>query len=63
MYLMQSSDKQFHVYTTINKKPAILTRIYIEIKGGTFWSPNIEYVEVTGIDPTTLLPIKERLKI
>jgi hypothetical protein len=63
MYLMQASDKQFHVYTTINNKQAILTRIYIEIKGGSFWSPNIEYVEITGIDPATRFQVKERLKI
>lgn len=63
MYLMMSADNQYHVYTTINKKQAILTRIYIQIKGGSFWSPNIEYVELTGVDPSTNLPVKERLKI
>jgi len=63
MYLMQAADKQFHVFATINKKPAILTRIYIEIKGGTFWSPNVEYVELSGIDPATRSLVKERLKI
>ena len=63
MYLMQASDHQFHVYTLINKKQAILTRFYIEINGGTFWSPNVEYVEISGIEPTTHSIIKERLKI
>ena len=64
MYLMQASDKQFHVYTAINSKQVILTKIYIQIKqGGSFWSPNIEYVELTGLDPATNLPVKERLKI
>jgi hypothetical protein len=63
MYLMQAADKQFHVYTTINNKQAILTRIYVEIKGGSFWSPGVEYVEITGIDPATRSQVKERLKI
>lgn len=63
MYLMQAADKEYHVYTTINNKQVILTRIYIEIKGGSFWSPNIEYVEITGIDPATRSQVKERLKI
>ena len=63
MYLMQGADKQFHVFTTINKKQAILTRIFIEIKGGTFWAPNIQYVELTGIDMVTRTIVKERLKI
>ena len=63
MYLMLAADNQYHVFTTINKKPAILTRIYVAIKGGSFWSPNVEYVEVTGIDPATHSPVIERLKI
>ena len=63
MYLMKGADKQFHVFTNINKKQAILTRIFIEIKGGTFWSPNIQYVELTGIDMLTHAVVKERLKI
>lgn len=63
MYLMLAADNQFHVYTTINNKSAILTSIYVEIKGGSFWSPNVEYVEVTGVDPATHSPVKERLKI
>ena len=63
MYLMKGADKQFHVFTNINKKQAILTRIYIEINGGTFWAPNIQYVELTGIDILTRTVVKERLKI
>ena len=63
MYLMQGTDKQYHVFTSINKKQSILTRIYIEIKGGTFWAPNIQYVELTGIDIATRAVVKERLII
>lgn len=60
---MQAADKQFHVYTTINNKQAILNRIYIELKGGSFWSPNVEYVEITGVGLATRSQVKERLKI
>jgi hypothetical protein len=63
MYLMLAADNQYHVFTTINNKPAILTRIYVAIKGGSFWSPNVEYVEVTGVDPATHTAVSERLKI
>ena len=63
MYLMQAADKQFHVYSTINNKQSILTRIHIEIKGGSFWSPNVEYVKISGVDPATRSLVKERLKI
>ena len=60
---MKAPDTQFHVYTLINKKQAILTRLYIEINGGTFWSPHIEYIEVSGIDPASRSVVKERFKI
>lgn len=63
MYLMVGADNQYHVYTSINQKQVILNRIYIEVKGGTFWSPNVQYVELTGLDPTSHSVVKERLKI
>jgi len=63
MYLMVGADTQYHVYTTINKKLVLLIRIFLQIKGGSFWSPNIEYVELTGLDPVINLQVKERLEI
>ena len=63
MYLMVGSDKQYHVYTTINKRQIILNKIFIQVKGGSFWSSNIEFVELTGLDTVTNLPVKERLII
>ena len=63
MYLRLGTDRKFNVYTLINKRNAILTSIFIKINGGSFWSPNIEYVEITGIEPTSRAVVKERLKI
>lgn len=64
MYLKKGSDARFHVFTTINKKQSILTKIYLHMgKGGSFWAPKIEYAELTGIDPETKLPVQERVKI
>ncbi|MEO7766732.1 MAG: DUF4833 domain-containing protein, partial [Ferruginibacter sp.] len=63
MYLRLGNDKKFYVYTNINKQQAILTSIFIKINGGSLWSPNIEYVEISGIEPNTRSIVKERLKI
>lgn len=63
MILKLDSDNKFYVYTNINQKPVILHRIFIKINGGSFWSPNVEYVEISGIDPSTRSVVKERLKI
>lgn len=63
MYLMRGNNNKFNVYGTINKKEAILNRIFIKISGGSFWTPNVEYVEIKGIDPGTGKEVVERMKI
>jgi hypothetical protein len=54
----------WRVYANLtNGKKMILKRIYIHIDGGSFWSPNIEYVELKGLEPGTNQEIRERIKI
>jgi hypothetical protein len=62
-YLQRSpKDNQYHVYATVNKKEMILNRIYLQIEGGTFWFPEVKWVEVKGIDPATGREMTERFK-
>jgi phosphoribosyl-ATP pyrophosphohydrolase len=63
MYLRMGSDKLFHLYANINQKTAELSSIYLKINGGAFWTPNIEYVDIYGIDPVSRSVVKERMKI
>jgi hypothetical protein len=63
MILKLAADNKFYVYTNINQKAIILNRIFIKLNGGSFWSPNVEYVEISGIDPNTRSVVKERMKI
>lgn len=63
MYLVKSADNKYRVYATINSKKVVLNRIFIKINGGSFWSPNVEYVEIKGIDPTNGKEVTDRLKI
>ncbi|RKR83008.1 uncharacterized protein DUF4833 [Mucilaginibacter gracilis] len=63
LYLMKAeTDNKYHIFATIAKKQAILNRIFIKIEGGTFWLPNVVYVEVKGTDPATGKEIVERFK-
>lgn len=62
MYLMKSPAGEYHMYTKINNTMAILNRIYLQIEGGTFWFPNVVYIEMKGIDPATGKEIKEQFK-
>jgi phosphatidylglycerophosphate synthase len=65
LYLMRSpADNKHHVYVTIDGRQAILNRIYIRIDpGGTFWSPNVKYLELKGIDAVTGKELIQRLKV
>jgi hypothetical protein len=64
MYLIKAADGKYHVYAPVNGKMVILNSIFIKInKGGTFWSPNIEYFEVKGTDPATGVEVMERKKV
>jgi hypothetical protein len=60
--LMKAGDGKYHIFASIAKKQAILNRIFVQIDGGTFWIPNVSYVEVKGSDPETGREIVERFK-
>jgi phosphatidylglycerophosphate synthase len=64
-YLKKSpDDNKRHVYATITGKQAILNRIYIKIDpGGTFWSPNVEYLELKGTDTQSGKELIQRIKV
>jgi len=56
-------DKNFHVYAMVTNREIILKRIFIKINGGSFWSPNIEYIELKGTDPIDGREVSQRLKV
>ncbi len=61
--LMQSpKDNKYHVYTNINQRQALLNRLFVKVEGGTFWSPNVVYMELKGIDVSTGKEVMERFK-
>ncbi|MBN8854421.1 MAG: CDP-alcohol phosphatidyltransferase [Sphingobacteriales bacterium 50-39] len=65
MYLRKSPlDNQHHVYVNIDNKQMLLNRVFIKINpGGTFWSPNVEYLEFKGIDTESGQELLQRVKI
>ncbi|MGZ3756782.1 MAG: DUF4833 domain-containing protein [Mucilaginibacter sp.] len=62
LQLMKGPDQKFHVFYTINQREAILNRIYLQIHGGSLFSPNVEYVLFSGADPETGMVIFEKKK-
>lgn len=65
MYLRKSPvDNLHHVYVTIDNKQMLLNRVFIKINpGGTFWSPNVEYLEFRGVDTDNGKELLQRVKI
>lgn len=64
LYLMRGGpDNAFHVYTSIANRQSVLERIYLRIEGGTFWVPNVKYIELKGSSPATREPVVGRFTV
>ena len=58
-----TADNKYHVYVTANNKKIQLERIFLRIEGGTFWVPNVKYVELKGINLANGAQVVERIKV
>lgn len=63
LYLRRGTDGSFHIYTIINGKSCTLQRVFIRITGGTKLSPDVAYVELTGVDLESRKVIAERINV
>jgi len=62
LLMLSPKDNKYHVYANINQRQALLNRVFIKIDGGSFWSPNVIYMEMKGIDVATGKEVVERIK-
>ena len=63
LYLLKKPDnKHYGAYIMIGGRYSELKKIFLQINGGTFWFPNVEYVEITGNDMATQKEISDRFK-
>lgn len=60
--LMRGGDGKYHIFAVIKNKQVILNNVFIKIEGGSFWVPNVKYVELLATDPDTGKEITERFK-
>lgn len=54
------NSKRYAALTKINGQLAELKKVFISTSGGTFWFPQIDYIELTGKDPATQQIVTER---
>jgi hypothetical protein len=62
LLLMKANDGKYHIFATIAQKQIMLNRLFVKIEGGSFWLPNVVYVELRGTDQNTGREIIERFK-
>lgn len=55
-----ANTNKFTALMSINGKMAELKRIFVSISGGSFWFPKVDYIELSGKDPITHLPVVEK---
>jgi hypothetical protein len=60
--LMKATDGKYHIFATVSQKLIMLNKVFIKIEGGSFWLPNVIFVEMKGTDPVTGKEITERFK-
>ena len=60
--LMKGADGKYHIFATISQRQFIVNRIFVKIEGGSFWVPNVRFVEFKGTDTATGKEVTERFK-
>lgn len=55
-------DSRYHVYARINDVEIEVSRVFLQIEGGTFWLPNVVCVEVRGVTRDTGKPVVQTFK-
>jgi hypothetical protein len=62
-YLKRSpKDNQYKMYFVLNNKEFVLQKLFVRIDGGTFWVPNVIYMEILGKDEYSGTPFSYKFK-
>jgi hypothetical protein len=62
-YLKRSpKDNQYKMYFVLNNKEFVLQKLFVKIEGGSFWVPNVIYMEIIGKDEYSGTPFSYKFK-
>lgn len=62
-YLKRSpKDNQYKMYFVLNNKEFVLQKLFVRINGGSFWVPNVVYMEIIGKDEYSGTPFSYKFK-
>jgi hypothetical protein len=62
LVLKKAEDNKYHIFVTADQKQIMLNRIFVKVEGGSFWLPNIVYVELKGTEQSSGKEITHRFK-
>jgi hypothetical protein len=62
LLLKKAEDNKYHIFVSADQKQIMLNRIFVKVEGGSFWLPNIVYVELKGTEQLTGKEIAYRFK-
>lgn len=71
LYLIKNErTHKYGIYTKVNKNTLRVTRIFVNIDGGSFWFPKVTHILLSGINTATgeaitekIIPVRESWKI
>ena len=62
IYLIKSpTTNKYEAFINLNNRLIEMTRVYIHIEGGAFWTPKIKYIDVFGKLPNSKEIVVERV--
>ncbi|WP_316810229.1 DUF4833 domain-containing protein [Pedobacter heparinus] len=63
MYLRKSeTDQKYHIYIKDEGKNLLLKRVFVRVKGGSFWFPKVQYIDLITINSATGIEILKRIR-
>jgi len=60
--LSKDATGKYQVYTNLNRKKVILNRVFVRIVGGSFWVPNVVYIDLFGREDISGKAASSRIK-
>ncbi len=61
-FILKKTDHQYKVFTSSNCQEIEVTRIFVQIEGGSFWVPSVAFVQLTGVNTRTGKIVSEIIK-
>lgn len=61
LFVDRDGAKPARVLVVVNDKVMALERIFLQIEGGAFWTPNVRYIEFSGVDAVSGAAMSERI--